>query len=95
MSDGASRKRSGLASAAWALLAANGSSITMVAGGALLLAPRTGSLEAEGQALTLAVMAFQRLATDRALICPHDYSITANISELPGSITRFSRDRRV
>lgn len=85
MSDGAVRKRSGAASASWAILAMSGIEVSFVGGGAQILSHGTQSLEAELKGLQLALHAFQRLVDDRAIICPHQYDITF---ELPKDIAQ-------
>ena len=63
-SDGAVRG-SGGASAAWAILAMQGSHLQVVSGGAKLLASGTTSLEAEARALHLSLEYFRRIAYPR------------------------------
>lgn len=86
VSDGAARGSTGSAAAAWAVLAARDSSFILVAVGAQILEKGTSSLDAEVQALHLAIQAFLRLARESVIICPHKFDRLIQRSELSGDV---------
>ena len=91
MSDGAVRG-SGQASAAWAILETRGAkSFSLVAAGAKLLTGSVSSLEAEAQALHLAVQAYTRFVCGYVIICPHMYDSLIQQEELSSDILYSSK----